>query len=81
MIFWFLILLLLGFGVVFRLGTKPSRMGWLTWAIPLVLQGLLRMGQVTESDAFLSLYLLIFASGGLLCGVGIQLHKFFAARR
>ena len=78
---WGFLALLLVFGVLFRLGTRTSRIGWLIWAVPLGLCGLLRMGHMTEADAFLCFYLLVFVLGGFLCGIGLRAHKFFAARR
>lgn len=78
---WLFISLLFVFGFLFRFGTRCSRIGWLTWSIPLVLYGLLRMGPVTESDAFLAFYLLMVALGGLLCGFAIRFYQFFSVRR
>lgn len=79
--FWTAILLIFVFGFLFRLGSRTSRIGWLIWLIPLVLYAILPIGQFTEADAFLRFAILIFALGGLLCGLAIQFHKFFAARR
>ena len=78
---WVFVVLLFVFGFLFRFGTRSSRIGWLAWAIPLVLYVLLQMGQAAESDAFLAFYLLMVALGGLLCGLAIRFHKFFSVRR
>ena len=78
---WGFIFLLFVLGFLFRFGMRSSRIGWLAWGIPLVLYGLLQMGQVEEADAFLAFYLLMVALGGLLCGLAIRFHKFFSVRR
>ena len=72
-------LLLFGFGILFRYYTKETRLGWLTWVIPLAVYVFGVHANLGDS-AIVFLFFLVFGVGALCFGAGYRLHRFCGAR-